>query len=339
MDRDQKPVAVSMGEPAGIGPELALVAWENRRALRLPPFYIRGDETLLLERAATLGLKIRIESVAPDQAVGRFSKSLPVVQTGAVLTDRPGDEQEGTAQSVVASIEGCVDDIRSGLASSLVTNPINKAALYKTGFTFPGHTEFLGALAKKHWPTEPSSPVMMIAGPELLVVPVTIHIPIKDVPSVLTEDLIVETAEITARDLTERFGYSNPRLVLCGLNPHAGENGSIGTEDRDVIAPAIARLQAKGIAASGPYSADTLFHSSARKQYDCVLGMYHDQVLIPAKTIGFDDSVNVTLGLPFVRTSPDHGTAYGLAGTGTARIDSFAAALRMANVLANPDKL
>ncbi|MCX2723160.1 4-hydroxythreonine-4-phosphate dehydrogenase PdxA [Roseibium salinum] len=339
MDPDQKPVAVSMGEPAGIGLELALVAWNNRRSLRLPPFYVRGDETLLAERAAAIGMKIRIESVSPDQAVRQFSKSLPVVQTGPALTDRPGEEQEGTAQSVVACIEGCVEDIRGGLASSLVTNPINKAALYRTGFSYPGHTEFLGALARKYWPDEPAEPVMMIAGPELLVVPVTIHIPIRDVPAVLTEDLIVKTAEITARDLADRFGYSNPRLALCGLNPHAGENGTIGTEDRDVIAPAVARLRAKGIAASGPHAADTLFHAPARKEYDCVLGMYHDQVLVPAKTIGFDDSVNVTLGLPFVRTSPDHGTAYGLAGAGTARIDSFAAALRMANVLANPEKL
>jgi len=339
MGFSQKPVAVSMGEPAGIGPDLVLLAWANRKALNLPPFYVRGDEAFFAERARTIGLKIRIESVTPEDASSHFAKALPVVQTGPALEDHPGEEQAETAQSVIDSIERCVEDIQAGLATGLVTNPINKAALYKTGFSYPGHTEFLGALSRKHWPSEPATPVMMIAGPELMVVPVTIHIPLKDVPSALTEDLIVKTAEITAKDLRNRFGYANPRLALCGLNPHAGEDGAMGAEDRDVIAPAIARLNAEGIAATGPHPADTLFHPPARKDYDCVLGMYHDQVLIPAKTIGFDDSVNVTLGLPFVRTSPDHGTAYSLAGTGTARIDSFSAAVRMADVLANPDRV
>jgi 4-hydroxythreonine-4-phosphate dehydrogenase len=338
MRSNQKPIAVSMGEPAGIGPDLALIAWANRKALGLPPFYIRGDASLLQDRAKRMGLNARLKMVAQDEAATAFAKALPVVQTGPALSDQPGVEAPETAASVVAAIEGCVEDIKSGLACAVVTNPINKAALYRTGFAFPGHTEYLGALAEKHWPGEPAKPVMMIAGPELMVVPVTIHIPLRDVPTAITTDLIVETAAITANDLRTRFGYASPRLAICGLNPHAGENGSIGTEDRDVIEPAIARLQELGIEASGPHSADTLFHPPARQQYDCVLGMYHDQVLIPAKTIGFDDSVNVTLGLPFVRTSPDHGTAYDLAGSGTARIDSFAASLRMADVLANPER-
>ncbi|PVB63394.1 4-hydroxythreonine-4-phosphate dehydrogenase PdxA [Labrenzia sp. 011] len=339
MGTRKQPIAVTMGEPAGIGPDLVLLAWANRKALQLPPFYVRGDEALLASRAKTIDLNIRIESVSPDQASTHFPKSLPIVQTGPALSDRPGVEQAETAPSVVASIEGCVEDIRNGLASAVVTNPINKAALYRTGFTYPGHTEFLGALAEKHWPGAPATPVMMIAGPELMVVPVTIHIAIKDVPAALNEDLIVETAKITANDLRTRFGYTNPRLALCGLNPHAGEGGTMGTEDRDVIAPAVARLKAEGIAATGPHSADTLFHPQARNTYDCVLGMYHDQVLIPAKTIGFDEGVNVTLGLPFVRTSPDHGTAYDLAGSGTARIDSFSSAVRMADALAHPDQV
>jgi len=334
----QKPLAVSMGEPAGIGPDLVLQSWANRKRLKLPPFYVRGDVSLFQSRANRLELDVRIESSAPDQAAGLFAKSLPVVQTGPALSDRPGEEQADTAPSVIASIEACVEDIRAGQASALVTAPINKAALYGHGFSFPGHTEFLGALATKHWPGEPAKPVMMIAGPELMVVPVTIHIPLKDVPAAVTTDLIVETAEITATDLKTRFGYAEPRIAVCGLNPHAGENGSMGTEDRDAIEPAVARLRAKGLSVSGPHPADTLFHPAARAQYDCVLGMYHDQVLIPAKTIGFDDSVNITLGLPFVRTSPDHGTAYDVAGTGMARIDSFAASLRMADVLANPDR-
>lgn len=338
MRSNQKPIAVSMGEPAGIGPDLTLIAWANRKALGLPPFYIRGDETLLQERARKIGLNARLKSVTQDEATATFAKALPIVQTGPALSDQPGVEAPETAASVVASIEGCVEDIKSGLACALVTNPINKAALYRTGFAFPGHTEYLGSLAVTHWSEEPAKPVMMIAGPELMVVPVTIHIPLRDVPAALTTELIVETAEITANDLKTRFGYTSPRLALCGLNPHAGENGSMGTEDRDIVEPAVARLRAMGIDASGPHPADTLFHPAARENYDCVLGMYHDQVLIPAKTIGFDESVNVTLGLPFVRTSPDHGTAYGLAGTGTARVDSFAASLRMADVLANPDR-
>ncbi|CTQ54154.1 4-hydroxythreonine-4-phosphate dehydrogenase [Roseibium album] len=339
MGSPKKPIAVSMGEPAGIGPDLALLAWANRKALCLPSFYVRGDYTLLSDRAKKLGLNMRMEQVPADQAGSHFSKSFSVVQTGPALTDRPGEEHPDTANSVIAAIEACVQDVSEGLATGIVTNPINKSALYKTGFSFPGHTEFLGSLAEKYWPGQPARPVMMIAGPELMVVPVTIHIPIKDVPVALTEDLIVETAEITTADLKGRFGYTAPRLAICGLNPHAGEGGSMGSEDHEVIAPAVARLRAMGIAATGPHSADTLFHPPARANYDCVLGMYHDQVLIPAKTIGFDESVNVTLGLPFVRTSPDHGTAYNLAGTGKARIESFATSLRMANALANPDQL
>ncbi|ASP32363.1 4-hydroxythreonine-4-phosphate dehydrogenase PdxA [Labrenzia sp. VG12] len=338
MARSQETLAVSMGEPAGIGPDLALLAWANRKNLKLPVFYVRGDVELFRQRSARLGMDVPVEAATPEEAAGLFSRALPLVQTGPALEDRPGEEQAASAQSVVSAIEGCVDDVRKGLASSLVTCPINKSALYKTGFSFPGHTEYLGALAEKNWPGAPARPVMMIAGPDLMVVPVTIHIPLKDVPETLTTELIVETAEITAADLKTRFGFTAPRLAICGLNPHAGENGSMGTEDRDVIAPAIEQLRAKGIDASGPHPADTLFHPPARTRYDCALGMYHDQVLVPAKTIGFDDSVNVTLGLPFVRTSPDHGTAYSLAGTGRVRIDSFAASLRMADALAHPER-
>lgn len=328
-----------MGEPAGIGPDLALQAWSGRKVLGLPPFYMRGDISLLYSRAKKLGLNLPIEETSPESAAEIFHKALPVVQTGPALADRPGEEQDETGSSVVAAIEESVADIARGDAAGIVTLPINKSALYRTGFSFPGHTEFLGMLAERHWPGTRARPVMMIAGPELMVVPVTIHIPIRDVPGSLNEELIVETAVITARDLRERFGFASPRLALCGLNPHAGENGTMGTEDRDVIFPAVERLKAMGIDASGPHPADTLFHPPARRTYDCALGMYHDQVLVPAKTIGFDDSVNVTLGLPFVRTSPDHGTAYGLAGKGTARVDSFAAALRMADALAHPENL
>ncbi|TYC63343.1 4-hydroxythreonine-4-phosphate dehydrogenase PdxA [Rhodobacterales bacterium] len=335
----KQPLAVSMGEPAGIGPDLAIQAWIGRRALSLPPFYVRGDLSLLAQRADRLGLKIALEDATPQTASAIFPKALPVVQTGPALTDRAGEEHSETAGSVVSAIEESVADVATGDAAGLVTLPINKAALYKTGFSFPGHTEFLGELSLKHWPEEKARPVMMIAGPELMVVPATIHIALKDVPSTLTTDLIVETAEITYRDMKERFGFQHPRLALCGLNPHAGENGTMGREDLDVIVPAIERLKGMGIDATGPHPADTLFHPAARRTYDCVIGMYHDQVLVPAKTIGFDDSVNVTLGLPFIRTSPDHGTAYGLAGKGMAKVDSFAASLRLASALANPDKV
>ncbi|MEL7526529.1 MAG: 4-hydroxythreonine-4-phosphate dehydrogenase PdxA [Pseudomonadota bacterium] len=339
MSPKQAPIAVSMGEPAGIGPELSIVAWWNRKAIKLPCFYVRGDHALIEARAKRIGLKTNIISCEPEDAPMAFQKGLPVVQTGGPLADTPGTEQEAAAHSVIEAIEGCVEDIKGGRASALVTNPINKAALYKTGFAFPGHTEYLGALSQKHWPGADAKPVMMIAGPELMVVPVTIHIAIRDVPDAINQSLIVETARIAASDLKDRFGYTAPRLAVCGLNPHAGENGSMGREDDDIIRPAIEQLNEMGIHATGPHPADTLFHASARKDYDCVLGMYHDQVLIPAKTLGFDDSVNVTLGLPFVRTSPDHGTAYAIAGSGTARIDSFAASVRMARALSNPHLL
>ncbi|MTI42317.1 4-hydroxythreonine-4-phosphate dehydrogenase [Roseibium hamelinense] len=334
----KKPLVVTCGEPAGIGPDITLMAWLQRKDLALPPFYIRSDPGFLSRRAERMGLEIPVQACNPEDARSVFKTALPVVLTGDPIEDRPGEEQASTARAVLQSIEQAVEDVARGAASAVVTNPINKAALYDAGFDHPGHTEYLGALAETHWPDTIARPVMMIAGPELMVVPVTIHIPLKDVPSNLTEKLILDTARIAAADLKSRFGIAEPRLVLAGLNPHAGEDGKIGTEDRDVIAPAVAKLRDEGIDARGPLPADTLFHPQARKTFDCVLGMYHDQVLVPAKTIGFDDSVNVTLGLPFVRTSPDHGTAYDIAGTGKARLDSFAAALRMAGVLSNPGK-
>ena len=335
----KKPLAVTCGEPAGVGPDITLAAWAARKELALPGFYVRSDPGFLARRAKTLGLDVPIQAMEPGDTLDHFSKCLPVVPTGRSIDDKPGEEQTETAEAVIESIRACVEDVKEGRAAALVTNPINKAALYGAGFTHPGHTEYLGELAAEHWPEEPRNPVMMIAGPELMVVPVTVHIALKAVPDALTTDLIIETARITAKDLTTRFGFKAPRLAICGLNPHAGENGAMGTEEQTVIQPAIDALRSEGLDVTGPHPADTLFHPPARAAYDCVLGMYHDQVLVPAKTIGFDESVNVTLGLPFVRTSPDHGTAYGLAGTGTARPDSFAAALRMAAVLANPESV
>jgi 4-hydroxythreonine-4-phosphate dehydrogenase len=219
--------------------------------------------------------------------------------------------------------------IHRGEARAIVTNPITKAALYKTGFTYPGHTEFLGALAEKLWGT-PTRPVMMIWSELLAVVPITIHVPIADVPHLLTRELVIETARIVARDMRDKFGIAKPRLALAGLNPHAGESGTIGREDEDVLRPAVETLQAEGIAIVGPLSADTMFHAEARKAYDVALCPTHDQALIPAKTLAFDEGVNVTLGLPFIRTSPDHGTAPDIVGRGIARPTSLIAALKLA---------
>lgn len=236
---------------------------------------------------------------------------------------------------MIESIETAVRLVRTGEGSAVVTNPIAKHVLYEAGFRHPGHTEFLAALA-----SEGSSgtwhPVMMLWSEQLAVVPVTVHIPLSDVPSALTADKIVTTGRIVARELRERFGIAAPRLALAGLNPHAGESGSMGTEDMRVIAPAVEILRQDGIDAAGPLPADTMFHARARSRYDAALAMYHDQALIPIKTIAFDEAVNVTLGLPFVRTSPDHGTAFDIAGKGIARPDSLIAAIRLAARLGAP---
>jgi 4-hydroxythreonine-4-phosphate dehydrogenase len=306
--------------------------------MSVPAFYVRTDPDLLRNRAARLGLDVPVEEVAPHEAAEVFSRALPVVRTGDPVTDMPGMPDASTAASVIGSIDACVDDVREGRAAAVVTNPIAKKTLYDAGFRHPGHTEYLGELAEQFIPG-PHRPVMLLAGPELMVVPVTVHIPLSAVPAALTADLILETARIVEQDFRKRFGLTRPRIAVAGLNPHAGEGASMGREDIDIIAPALEQLRAEGMDVSGPWPADTLFHPEARKSYDCVLGMYHDQVLIPVKTIAFDDTVNVTLGLPFVRTSPDHGTAFDIAGTGKARPQSLAAALRMAAVLAAPEQI
>ncbi len=324
-----------MGEPAGIGPDITLQAWERRLLTNIPAFYVLADPHLLQSRAKRLGLEIRLTQVDPAEAIGAFKTSLPVVPIAEGIEDRPGEIVASTGKAVVRAIEQAVDDVATNKAAALVTNPIHKKALYDAGFKHAGHTEFLGELASRLG-RRPYRPVMLLAGPDLLVVPVTVHIALKDVPASLTRELIVETARITAVDLTARFGIESPRLAICGLNPHAGEGGTMGREDLEIIAPAISDLRASGIDASGPHPADTLFHPQARKTYDCALAMYHDQGLVPIKTIAFDSAVNVTLGLPFVRTSPDHGTALGIAGTGASRPGSFEAAIRLAAALADP---
>jgi len=267
--------------------------------------------------------------VTPAQAATTFARALPIVALDASITASPGAPDASSAPAAIASIRRAVADVLAGNAAAVVTNPVAKNVLYRSGFAEPGHTEFLAKLVQEAT-GKSARPVMMLWSPELVVVPVTIHLPFKDVVTRLTSDLVVETGRIVARDLTARFGISRPRIVVAGLNPHAGEEGALGEEDGAVVAPAVKRLQAEGIDAIGPLPADSLFHEMARATYDVALCMYHDQALIPIKTLAFDHAVNVTLGLPFVRTSPDHGTAFDIAGTGTADPSSLVAALTLA---------
>ncbi|NNU45783.1 4-hydroxythreonine-4-phosphate dehydrogenase PdxA [Rhizobium sp. WYCCWR 11279] len=325
-----RPLALSQGDPAGIGPDITLMAWLRRRELGLPPFFLIGDPDVLALRARQLNLAVSIrETDEAGRAAGMFADALPVMTIPAGIEVVAGEPHAATAKGTIASIEKAVSLVIDGEALAVVTNPIAKAVLYEAGFRFPGHTEFLADLAARAT-GRPVTPVMMLSGPKLRAIPVTIHIPVRDVPQALTGDLITETCRIAHEDLRQRFGIEAPRLAVAGLNPHAGEGGAIGTEDEDVIRPAIERLRDEGIDAIGPLPADTMFHDEARARYDVAVCMYHDQALIPAKALGFDDSVNVTLGLPFVRTSPDHGTAFGIAGKGLVREHSLVAALKLA---------
>jgi 4-hydroxythreonine-4-phosphate dehydrogenase len=328
-----RPLALTQGDPAGIGPDVTLGAWSKRRELNLPPFLFLGDPAVLSARAALLGLDIPIRETDAEGAIPIFADALPVlpIASGAVVA--PGEPHVATAKGTISAIETAVALCFAGKAAAVVTNPIAKSILYQAGFGFPGHTEFLADLAERAT-GQRARPVMMLAGPKLRAIPVTIHIPISAVPATLTEALIVETCRIAHHDLKTRFGIDRPRLAVAGLNPHAGEDGTIGREDKDIIHPAIIKLRAEGINVFGPLPADTMFHDEARGRYDVAICMYHDQALIPAKALGFDTSVNVTLGLPFIRTSPDHGTAFGIAGQGVARETSLVEAIRLAGDLA-----
>lgn len=331
---DARPLALTMGEPAGIGPDITLKAWMGRTSFEVPPFVFVGSSAALRVRANILGLDVTVQEVdRPDQAIGIFDRALPVLplQCQTVTAGKP---TISTASTVIEAIEVAVKLTQAGQVSGVVTNPIAKAVLKRAGFPHPGHTEFLGQLAKPDSSQAPPRAVMMLAAEELKVVPVTIHIPLADVSVALTSDLIVETAEIVAHDLKNRFGLAAPRLALSGLNPHAGEDGTMGREDQDIITPAIARLVAQGHHVVGPLPADTMFHAQARRTYDVAICMYHDQALIPIKTLAFDRGVNVTLGLDFIRTSPDHGTAFEIAGSGVAQETSLVEALKLAHEMA-----
>jgi 4-hydroxythreonine-4-phosphate dehydrogenase len=328
-----QPLALTLGEPAGIGPDLTLAVWRRRAELDIAPFYIAADPDFLRRRAQKLGLDVPIVTVPAAGAAASFRTALPVVPLDVAVSAEPGHPDRSSAPAAVASIRQAVADVMSGAASAVVTNPVAKNVLYNWGFAEPGHTEFLAKLVQEAT-GKALRPVMMLWSPELAVVPVTIHLPLKDIFAQLSAELIVETGRIVAHDLARRFGLKHPRLVIAGLNPHAGEAGNLGEEDGTIVAPAVARLVAEGIDARGPLPADTLFHEGARATYDAALCMYHDQALIPIKTLAFDHAVNVTLGLPFVRTSPDHGTAFDIAGTGKADPASLIAALRLAKRLA-----
>jgi 4-hydroxythreonine-4-phosphate dehydrogenase len=326
-------LALTLGEPAGIGPDLALSVWRRRSALDVPPFYLIADPDFLKSRAELLRLDVPIVTVTPRTAAAAFGSALPVVAIDVPVTAAPGRPDRSSAPAAVASIRRATADVMAGSAAAVVTNPVAKNVLYNWGFAEPGHTEFLATLV--HEATGKSlRPVMMLWSPELAVVPVTIHLPLREIFKQLSVELVVDTGRIVARDLARRFGLPHPRVAIAGLNPHAGEAGTLGEEDDAIVAPAVARLVADGIDARGPLPADSLFHAQARTTYDVALCMYHDQALIPIKTLAFDHAVNVTLGLPFVRTSPDHGTAFDIAGTGRADPTSLVAALRLAARLA-----
>jgi 4-hydroxythreonine-4-phosphate dehydrogenase len=327
------PLALTLGEPAGIGPDITLSAWRRRAELHLPPFYVLADPQLLMRRARDLGLDVPIALVVPEAASAAFASVLPVVDLNLHVTAQPGRPDESSAAAAIAAIRRAVEDVLSRTAAAMVTNPVAKNVLYQSGFPEPGHTEYLGKLTQEMTGTR-VRPVMMLWSPELAVVPVTIHLPLREVPRRLSIDLLLETGRVVARDLQRWFGIAHPRLAVAGLNPHAGEDGALGDEDRTVVKRAVERLAAEGLHIRGPLSADSLFHAAARATYDAAICMYHDQALIPIKTLAFDRAVNVTLGLPFVRTSPDHGTAFDIAGTGRADAGSLVAAIHLAARLA-----
>ena len=323
------PLAVTMGEPAGIGGEIALKAWTRRRE-GLAPFFIIDDPARLQSLARNLGLSAPIKVIErPGEAAAVFGSALPVLKTSLAADTVPGKPDPANAEAVIAAIETAVRLTMDGEAGAVVTNPIHKSTLYKAGFSYPGHTEFLAALSGTD-----STPVMMLAADDLRVVPVTIHESLRDATEILNTGLITQAGLVTAAALEVDFAISRPRLAVAGLNPHAGEDGAMGSEEAEIIGPAVEALREVGIEAFGPVPADTLFTPRKRETFDAALCMYHDQALIPIKALAFDRAVNVTLGLAFVRTSPDHGTAFDIAGTGKADENSLMAALGMAAAMA-----
>jgi 4-hydroxythreonine-4-phosphate dehydrogenase len=325
-----KPIAITMGDPAGVGGELTLKAWEMRKEAKLPAFFAIDDPARLRDINADIPIQV-IDK--PADVIDVFDMALPVLPLELNEPAKLGTLNPKNGSCVIESITRAVNLCLAGEASALVTNPIHKAALYNIGFEHPGHTEFVAHLCgQKNNKNE--RPIMMLAAKGLRVVPLTVHIPLKDVPSAITEELIYEKVHIVNESMRRDFKIASPRIAVAGLNPHAGEDGKIGLEDQEVIMPALKRLRAENIDISGPYPADTMFHEEARARYDVALGMYHDQALIPLKTLDFHGGVNITLGLSVVRTSPDHGTALDIAGQGIANPQSLINAIKMAEEIA-----
>ena len=320
------PLAVSLGDPAGVGPELIAAAWARRDSEDLRPFFVVGGAELLLAAASSRGLEVPVRGISdPAEAVEAFASALPVLGPGDA-DYRPGEPSRAGAELAYASLARATDLAVAGAASAVVTGPIAKSRLAEVGFAHPGQTEFVAAACG----VAADDAVMLLASPQLKTVPITVHMALAAVPGQLTTELILRKCRTTAAALRRDFGIVQPRLAVAALNPHAGENGRFGDEEERIIAPALARLRAEGIEVTGPHPADGLFAPHERGGYDVALGMYHDQALIPLKALDFDAGVNMTLGLPIVRTSPDHGTAFGIAGKGLASPGATIAALRMA---------
>ena len=325
-----QPVAITMGDPAGIGIEVTLKSWLARKSEALPDFFLMADINHVNHIASQLSLNVPTKLITNiSEATLHFDKALPVLNHPLPVQPTAGSPDPRNATAIIKSFDTCVDLVQRGDALAVLTNPIHKQGLYEAGFTHPGHTEYLTHLAGID-----TSPVMMLATGTLRVIPLTIHVSISEAIGSLNSELIVELGKITHAALKKDFAIQKPRIAIAGLNPHAGEGGAMGNEEKLIIEPAITRLKEMGFDVSGPYPPDTLFTERARQTYDAALCMYHDQALIPVKTLDFDGGVNITLGLPFIRTSPDHGTAFNIAGTGEANERSLVTAIKTAAQLA-----
>jgi len=325
-----RPLAVTIGDPAGVGPEIIAAAFARRREAGLPPFVAVGSVAPIREAARRCALDIDVTALGVRDAATLWPEALPVVEVPDDHRHTPGHPTEDGARLALAALQVAIDWVKEGHAGAVVTGPVAKAQIAKIDSGFVGQTEFLAdacGMARE-------DAVMMLAGPSLKTVPMTVHCALADVPGLLSHDLIVQRSRIVAEALCKDYGIERPRIAIAGLNPHAGEDGRMGREEIEIIAPAIASLRAEGIDATGPHPADTLFAPHKRGTYDAAIAMYHDQALVPIKALDFDEGVNVTLGLPIVRTSPDHGTAFDIAGQGIARPDAMIAAIRMAGEIA-----
>jgi 4-hydroxythreonine-4-phosphate dehydrogenase len=316
------PLAVALGDPAGIGPEIVAKSWERRREASLPPFFAVGSDASI---AAVWNGPIRIID-EPGEAAACFGEALPLIRVDGDAPVVPGEPSVEGAHTALHSLELAVGLTRSSAACALVTGPVSKAQLYSIGFIHPGQTEFVA----ERCGISADMVAMMLVGPTLRTVPVTTHVALRDVPDLLSVELIVAKGRTLIRGLRRQFGIERPRIAVAGLNPHAGEQGALGREEIDIVIPAIERLREEEADVTGPHAADTMFHGPARAQYDAALCLYHDQALVPLKTLHFDEGVNMTLGLPIVRTSPDHGTAFAIAGRDAAHPGAMIAALTTA---------